>query len=467
MDQGSDLPVKTHELKPLSVLRGGKKEPAVEAAGSSAEKAQNNKGSGDTSEGQAKVSSLIHGLAQHMVKKTPDLPEFPHKLHVMRDEEGLRYILEETGNSEVARISNDVVALYILKFIKDSGFPLGMSKIVAKDMKNIITEFTAIAPRCEDPAIVCQLSEPGLTYRKLPFDFEQDLELERSPTFKEMIARTTNGRALMAWIGSLFDPDADMQQYVWIFGGGQNGKSSLGRFLSAVLGNGARSVQPPGLNDRFWTINLIGKRLVIYGDCNNSRFVTSGLFKSMTGGDAVPAEIKLGASLQVVLKGKHLFFSNKKPGIDGGEADQRRIILCEMAAIEGSPDPFYEDRLWEEAPTFLGQCINVYCDDAGPRRRIPCDQTAARELALENDEDLEIIFTSYFVLKPGSVVTGLRMREIMHSTRLTSTNDIRRFREFMEAQYGIKKVKNSAGVREYRGIAESAVYFQGNLAPLD
>ncbi len=387
-----------------------------------------------------------------MFKRTPDLAPFPHKLHVMRDEDGESFVLEEDGDSEVRRIPNSIVGQYLLKFIADQGFPLGMAKITANHLTCIITEFIARAPRSPEPAMVLGKSGAGLTYRKLPFDFEPDPGLERSPTFKEMLQRTTNGMALMAWIGSLFDPAADMQQYVWLYGGGMNGKSSLGRFLSAVLGGGARSVQPPGINDRFWTINLIGKRLVIYGDCNNAKFVTSGLFKSMTGGDAIMAEIKNGATLQVVLKAKHLFFSNKRPGIDAGEADQRRIILCEMAPIEGPQDPFYEQRLWEEAPGFLGECVFVYQALAGPRMRIPCDQTAARELAIENNEDLEVIFAARFRVEEGAVTTATRLQAVLRDEGLRNNQDIRRFREFVAANYSIEKVKNSDGCYEYRGL---------------
>ncbi len=444
MAQDSDLPVKG-----LSVLKGGKKETPVVAGESKT--ADKEKLRVDVNNADAKVSSLIHALARQLIKKTPDLPEFPQKFHVMTDTKGECFILEETDNQQVMHVSNTRLSHCIMHYIASHNYPLGMHKITHDHMGKIIQEFMALAPKLEEPAMVLEKSQPGLTYRKLPFDFESDPGLERSPTFKEMMGRTTNAPALMQWIGSIFDPDADLQQYVWLYGIGQNGKSALGRFLSVVLGEGSISVQPPGLHDRFWTINLIGKRLVIYGDCNNAKFVTSGLFKSMTGGDTVSAEIKMGATLQVRLKAKHLYFSNKKPGIDSGEADQRRIILCEMAGIACPPDPHYEGRLWDEAPTFLGECINQYLTQAGPKRRIVCDQTAAKELALENDEELEVLFNARFVLDADSFTPAVRVQEILRSAGYSRSADLKRFREFLTHNYGIAKVK-SHGVYQYRGM---------------
>lgn len=410
----------------------------------------------DHSGGEAKLSTLIHNMAHHLMQKMPDLPEFPVKFHVMTDSDGECFVLEQQDREEVRRTTNTRVGQEVLKFIKDQGYPFGMQKLTHQHMAQVVHEFLAIAPRIPEPNMVLELSQPGLTYRRLHFNFLSDPGLVLSPTFAEMMSRTTNASALMQWIGSIFDPDADLQQYVWLFGGGQNGKSALGRFLSMILGGGARSVQPPGMQDKFWTINLIGKRLVIYADCNNAKFVTSGLFKSMTGGDAVPAEIKLGATLQVVLKAKHLFFSNKKPGIGSGEADQRRIILCEMAPIGVETDPFYEEKLWQEAPTFLGECINHYLDHSGPRRRIKADETAARELAFENDEMFESIFHQCFAEAPGEILEASKFINALNNMGLRDPDKQRLFREYCELSHGLIRDRKKKGII-YHNICQASL----------
>lgn len=455
MDQESDAP-----KKGLSVLRGGKKETPAETGELNElpkdKESKDKKGRVDIYQAQAKVSILIHSMSRHIWMKIPDLPEFPRKIHVMLDKTGRKILLEEVENGEVNFTYQDVVCDWVLKYIHDIKFPLGMGKLTPKDMKPIVTGFSAIVPPIPEPAMVLEKSQTGLTYRKLPFDFAASPDGSHGwPTFLEMMQRTTNALPLMHWIGSIFDPDADMQQYVWLHGAGQNGKSALGRFLSRVLGQGSISVQPPAITDRFWLINLVGKRLVIYGDCNNAKFVTSGTFKSMTGGDAMSAEIKNGATLQVVLKAKHLFFSNRKPGIDGGEADQRRIILCEMGGIDCEPDPLYEDRLWAEAPAFLHECRELYRADVGPRRRIKCDQTAARDLALENDEFFEAVFHENFIVRPGMSVAASKMVERLRNAGIKSNHDIHRFREFMEKYFGVRRERVAGLGFVYPGLVEN------------
>ncbi len=391
-----------------------------------------------------------------MIAKTPDLPEFGHKLYVMSDEDGNRFIVEENENNEISRVDDKNVTLYLLEFIKNCNYALGMHKLVAKDVKNSVTEFLAYGPRIKEPPMVLTMSEPGRTYRKLPFDFESDPELARSPTFKEMMDRTTNKKALMAWIGSLFDENADIQQYVWIWGRGRNGKSALGQFLGDVLGPGARFVRAPKKENRFWTLQLIGKRLVIYGDHGDPKFVTDDLFKSMTGGDIIPAEIKGGAILQVRLRAKHLLFSNTKPQIDSGEADQRRIILCEIGSIVGDPDPAYQDRLWAEAATFLGECINVYLDVSGPRRIIPCEKEAAENLAHENYEFYDSVFHKCFVKDAASELPAHQFISSIDAFKIRSGPDIARFRQFVETQYGVKRERIKGAGFLYRGMRLAA-----------
>ncbi len=406
----------------------------------------------ESTEGSAKVSALIHGLAQHLVKKTPDLPEFPHKIHVILDRNERKIFLKETERGEVHVVYPDVIADWVLRFIHENRFPIGTSKMQWKDMKAVVSSFGAIAKYIPEPAMVLEQSVPGLTYRKLPFDLSPNPDMSRCPTFAEMMGRTTNAVALMQWIGSLFDPESDMRQYVWLYGDGRNGKSTLGNFLGKVLGQGSISVDTPREGDKFWTLQLIGKRLVIYADCNNTGFVRSGPFKSMTGGDVIPAEIKGGAHLQVVLKGKHLFFSNRKPHIDSSEADQSRIILCEMGPITCRPDPTYEAKLWAEAPEFLAECNCLYLERAGPKKPIECDSTAAQALALEHDEDLESVFACRFALNEKNIVPGHRVQAILREEGLRKHNDITRFKQFLRKKYGLFIGPNSKNSLEYHGI---------------
>ena len=157
-----------------------------------------------------------------------------------------------------------------------------------------------------------------------------------------------------------------MQQYVWLHGKGNEGKGSLNRFLQRVFGPAYCSKQPNESGDKFWTHELLGKRLVVFPDCNDQKFVTSGLFKSMTGGDPVAVEAKGEMSYTTRLNAKYLVLSNEKPQISSEKADKRRIIYCEIAPREDLIDLNFEARLWDEGGAFLGKCWSLY---QGQRRR--------------------------------------------------------------------------------------------------
>ncbi len=388
-----------------------------------------------------------------MVKKTPDLPVFLPKLYVMHDHMHRKIILKEVEDGEVTIVAPDVARDLVMNFIHSTRFALGTDKLTAKHMNEIVTEFCAIAPPIPEPAMVLQKNEPGLTYRRLPFDIEPDPTMERCPLFCEMMNRTSNNEALVQWIGSLFDPDADMQQYVWLYGEGQNGKSTLGRVLHRILGPGARYTDPPKKSHDFWLYDLIGKRLVVYGDCDDERFVTHGTFKSMTGGDPVRANVKFAPALQVVMKAKHLFFSNKKPGISSSMADQRRIILCEMMPIEGAADPTYEHRLWLEAPYILGECRRLYQENCGPGRRIACDQSAAKELAMENDVRFETIFSCRFSKIEGARLAGNVVQRILREEGIKDGREINKFKDFIRVNHGVTCGYNTKKCMEYVGMS--------------
>lgn len=289
-----------------------------------------------------------------------------------------------------------------------------------------------------------------LTFHRVPFypTYPQDAHFARNcPMFAEMMARTSNSDALMAWIGSIFDPTSDLQQYVWIYGHGNDGKGSLARFLNKVLDTAAVWKQPPGLNDKFWTYSLLGKRLVIYGDCNQAGWVTSGPFKSMTGGDPVDLEQKFGASFSQKLTAKHLFLSNKRPTIEGDRADQRRIIYCEMEGIRDQSDSQYEEKLWAEAPRFLGVCQQAYARLDG--QRIPVVVDNAELLASMNEEGMEYAAETYFKFSSSHSMSAMDFHREVRLIGMVQSRDQRKFYEYINRVHNVEKRRENTGDRHW------------------
>ena len=165
-----------------------------------------------------------------------------------------------------------------------------------------------------------------LAFTRLPWHAADDI----TPTWDLIISRMSNADAFTAWVGSLFDETSYQQQYVWLHGKGNEGKGCINRFLMRVFGPAYCAKQPKERGDKFWTHDLLGKRLVVFPDCNDSAFVASGLFKSMTGGDPIPVEAKGEMAYTTRLAAKYLIISNERPDLSSETADRRRIIYCEM-----------------------------------------------------------------------------------------------------------------------------------------
>lgn len=373
---------------------------------------------------------LEAGESERRFKVTILIP-FPYRFHKQLVERGELTYLQEDDQGVCAYMSEGHIARTVLDFCKNR-LPLEQRvmfwKMSYKDAKEVVHQWTAMTQAIPEPAMVLQKSTPGRTFHRLPFDLDVACP---TPLFDEFLSRTTNDHALMAWIGSIFDQDADTQQYVWIHGPGRNGKSTLGRFLSKCLGMAATWQQVPHQQDKFWTHGLLGKRLVVFGDCNHPSFVTSGLFKGITGGDGVRVEAKGGASVTMHLKAKVLFFSNRRPDIADEEADTRRLILCETGPIVGGDQPDYEARLWAEAPGILAKCFALYRAVSGAHRTIPAENNLQEAVFDAVDEKFEHFFEQYFSIDKDAHTPRHQVREALRQKFGRDDRLVREFKEFL------------------------------------
>lgn len=258
-------------------------------------------------------------------------------------------------------------------------------------------------------------SDPGYAYARAefdPVDYWQD-----TPTFNQLINNFSNSEPLMAFIGSLFFLESYMQQYVWIYGEGGNGKGALIRAIRSVFGDAFHSSSyVPTKEDKYWTYELIGKRFVVFPDCNAYHFVTTGLFKSLTGDDSVRVEEKFKNAYSVHLKAKYMFHSNETPKISSNESDLRRIIFSEAKNKEAfEPDPEFELKLKDEVPAFISNCILKYqqlCPKHGP---IPVDKVVAASLAIQNEEAIHAFIEHYFEAEIEAMVPAAKVHQLLET----------------------------------------------------
>lgn len=371
------------------------------------------------------------------------MPEFPHRLYVSEDQKGDAIIYQENDGGVVSMISDEKAIGLVSKFCQENcKYEHGMEKINYAHAGVMFKMWRARAPKLPPVADVLQLSQPGLTLSRLPFDFKTEASVLDCPLFSELMSRTTNAEAFMVWIGSLFDPEAYAQQYVWVRGEGGDGKSTLLDILHEVFGTAGFGTRPPS-SERFWTINLVGKRLVVFSDCNNAGFVRSGLFKSLTGGDAIEVEIKNGPCFNVKMRAKYIFSSNKRPRISSEAADMRRIIYCEVAPHAGLEDVHYKRKMAAELPWILGLCWDLYREKCGSGYRIKSDNAQALELAASTEEKHELLFDLYFEEASNTEYINIStIQQIFKERGINCNKEQSDFYEYIERAYGVTRKKS-------------------------
>jgi hypothetical protein len=406
------------------------------------------------------------------------LPSFPLKLSLYAPARGRRMPVLVSDEQVVTLIEDEgEVDMAIMAYCNKELAANPHYRFTARAVKEA-RDFWMLATQPIESEVkpVRWLSEKGYTFNRLPWDPSSG----ETPSWDKLLGRVSNVAAFRQWIGSLFFDDADLQQYVWLQGFGGDGKGAISRFLAKVFGNSYASKEPPSPNDKFWTHGLIGKRLIIFPDCNNTTFVTSGRFKSMTGGDPISVEQKNKMAYTYIPNCKYLFFSNERPKLSSERADIRRIIYCE---VQGAPtvDPTFEDKLWAEGGAFLGRAMAEYLEN-NPHHmaiRIADDCRGALEAWVSVvEEQFEVIYEKHLSkpAPPYDTTEGLsgldqevayqvcvspgRMQAILSYYFKGNSQKAGEFIKWLEMRHGVKK-KNlwlRSGVRAwgYVGVAEKA-----------
>ncbi len=391
---------------------------------------------------------------------TSQLPPFPVKYYVDEPSPGIKlYLRESVAENTVEYVHEHTLANDIITWVHKDVIPVCHGyELEFKQAVEAARVWKAQAPPVGPIKSVCWQHDAGLTFRRLPWIKSYN----SSSTFTEMFGRISNARALKCFIGSLFFDQSDMQQYVWLHGQGQNGKGALSRFLHRVFAGAYSSQIPPQSGDKFWTSMIMGKRLVVFPDCNNAGFVTSGLFKSLTGGDPVRVEQKGQPAGTAIMNAKYIFLSNERPSLSSEKADQRRIIYCEMGEVKAKTDPKYGEKLWAEGASFLTECIMTYekdCENHGP---IPVKvDDILSDWVSTVEEELEIAFERNFELEPASHIMPAafqsRLQEIWPRNRKMQLE----FIKWLERTHMVRKKTVREGTATHKSYPGLSLVYAG------
>lgn len=194
---------------------------------------------------------------------------------------------------------------------------------------------------------------------QLPIKFDP---AATAPTFLRFLAEVLPPEPVRREIQKLFGycigVDGHPFQCAHMFvGEGNNGKSSLSSVLIELLGRenvSAETLQSLTEN-RFAPASLYGKRANIFSDLPSNPLRYTSVFKALTGGDKVRAELKFGKTFYFVNQAKLVFSANELPEVnDRTRAFWRRWYLINFEQdFTGREDRGLSAKLLLELPGIL------------------------------------------------------------------------------------------------------------------
>lgn len=387
--------------------------------------------------GEKKLSraELFQTIVLAMKGEFPAFPDFQHKYHVIEPENGIRELLWENNRKEVQFCQPNGLAGDILKYcnetVKESNYLLTF-----KHAQEIAQMWMYSVQPIKMPKLFAFSEDNVLTFHRAPFESPEKCD-DPPPLFADILMRSSNSDALAAFIGSIFFEESDRQQYLYIHGDGRNGKSALIEVLDLALGPGLHSEVTPEEGrppNSHWTSTFLGKRLVVFTECESPRFPTSGIFKSLTGGDKTLINQKYKAAFSTRLNCKFIFLANNELMISSSKADQRRAIYC---FIRENPEEIegYSAKLIAEASQIIGYCMRRYLELCPGRQAILSEKSSSL-LDLEQAH----FFEHYFERNEKGLVALQAIQRLFKVEKIASNAEKGKFYDYVRLKYRMQKV---------------------------
>jgi hypothetical protein len=300
-------------------------------------------------------------------------------------------------------------------------------------------------------------------YRRLPIT---SAPLHVAPTrYQEILDRVDDPesvRPLSLWIGSLMDPNSDRSQYLFLYGEGGNGKSSLALMLATVLGRAAISLRASTFTSKFGKAPCANRRLVIFDDTKNASFMASGDFREATGSDTLAVERKGKDVINMRNDLKFLITSNRLPELDGDHADMRRNIFVKLKKydghVTGGVSSGFVRELLEQGPDVLRYCYTLYREHvAATGSSIIATPAvsfeAVHDLSLEGYA--EDYFHKHFAASPNDTMARSTLHDVLAVSKPPTYNHSQAIQRYFNQRFRVVR-ENRTGPRVYVGVRRDA-----------
>lgn len=340
---------------------------------------------------------------------------FPYRLEIMRD-------LRRQGNPAILLVEKNTATMI------SSEDAAGLLRSYVKDLTGKVADFNVPYTTClraveswlrechtpehfRLPPILGFQSEPEVVMTRLPFDpikIETMEELyHAAPMFHDMLKRVAvNSDALCMRIGSIFDPDCDRKQALWMYGPPDCGKSQWIWLIQQLCGNTSTNLGAKDTHSSHWKWSLVGKRLAIVQEAAPT-FLRSCEFKSLTGDLWHLVNPKNKPQINIELPLLFFFMSNDAPAVPKDESLLVRIIDCRMESVpeeDRLPEAQFRGMLTKELPYIAGYCLARY-QSLGTSGRLPVERAELEDLAERYDGDyLTVLQRLYIDDENGRVI---------------------------------------------------------------
>lgn len=394
-----------------------------------------------------KVARVMRGLGGG------DFPPYEEKTFDVLDENfegagsGGYFFVEHMPDRTIRKVSEEHVTLHVIKYLQNY---IGDTHPQFRFFNNtdpvkIIDYFKNAADpiQSRDCKQIATIEDDALAFSRLPWGFNSCDSLDYTPTFKYVLSSVEYGtESLLAFIGSIFDESSDKSQYLYLFGEGGSGKSSITAFLRRILRRAAVVTEPPKFGDRFFMSTILNKRLVIFNDVEDYKVVTSPEVKTLTGDSTVFVDVKGKTGFNAEVNAKLMLCSNHEPGISSKTADTRRIIPVKMAAPSSGPKfSTYDmgENMYAEAQNFLSLCWNTY-KKLREGATIPVVKEEIDNIAASNESQFHEVFDKFLFLDGDIGLSGSEIRLLAERLKWNGATRLA-FQNWLKGMKGIKYCK--------------------------
>jgi hypothetical protein len=280
-------------------------------------------------------------------------------------------------------------------------------------------------PKLMEPKLFKWQGKPGNAWNVLKFNISSayfdDLGFDGTeanamkilekiaPPWFEQFSRMSNRLGVLCYFGALIDPGARPQQYLWMFGEGNDGKSSVLQVLENLFGSAAIKTEWPDQADKFFTSRMESRRVVLLDDQNHGHVVRSGLWKMITGSKTILIEHKGQAPYVIDNEVLIVSASNHRPEILAELSNTRRLILSECQSF--SKDSIimdYERVLMQYADPFFSLCFALWQAHKGQKGLAPVDGEVTDDNILEvYAAESDFIEANFELFDPGKIQAAL------------------------------------------------------------